>query len=164
MNRSYEKILQSDLRKLLLLATNDIQSFFGRHQEYSKLYQGNEVLIALGQGAALHFIDKKNGIKDFDIWFFYANRGKTLPYRRRGVVDFGESKFGREVNEKKLKGRRIDVLMRSDSFFNSGNPKECLANYLLMKKSKTSKLLKKKAFIGLYPENIFGDILWPLNI
>ncbi len=114
----------------------------------------------MGQGAALHYIDNTNGIKDFDIWFFFPNIKMTLPYRRRGVVDFGVSKFGKESNEKILSGRRIDVLMRSDSYFDSGNPKTCLHNYLKFKKSKTAKMLREKAFIGLFPKNVFGEVLW----
>ena len=164
MNRSYEKILLQDLKKILSCAYTDIESFFERFPKYSVLYKGHETIVVLGQGAALHYIDNKNGIKDFDVWFFFPEKNLTLPYRRRGVVDFGESKFGKEENEKVLKGRRIDVLMRSDSFFNYGNPTDCLINYLNYKKSSTSNLLKKKAFIGLFPDNIFSQILWPLNM
>ena len=40
---------------------------------------------ALCQGAALHYLDGTNGVKDFDVWSFYAERGDgPFPYRWRG--------------------------------------------------------------------------------
>ena len=70
-----------------------MESFFARNPTYKK-YHGKEALVALCQGAALHYLDKKNGVKDFDVWFFYPSLQKPLPYRRTGAVDFGKSKFG----------------------------------------------------------------------
>ncbi len=162
MKRSPEIITKSDLKKLLTLARTDIDSFFNRNPSYCD-YVGNEVLITLCQGGALHYIDRKNGVKDFDVWFFYPMKSRNLPYRRRGVVDFGKAKFGKHPEDKGYIGRRIDVLMRSDSFFNIKDPELALTNYLNKKKSKTSKLLAQKAVIGLYPYSVFGKVLWPKN-
>jgi hypothetical protein len=39
------------------------------------------VCVALCQGAALHFVDGENGVKDFDVWTFYAARLTTQPSR-----------------------------------------------------------------------------------
>lgn len=163
MERSPEIITNSDLKKLLSLARSDIESFFARNPSY-KEYEGKEVLVALCQGGALHYLDKKNGVKDFDIWFFYPLKSQNLPYRRRGVVDFGKSKFG--VHPKfKAKGfidRTVDVLMRSDAFFSDNDPEKSIGRYLKYKNSQTSNLLAKKAVIGLYPERLFGKKLWPI--
>ncbi len=158
--RSPELTTDKDLRKILTLAQGDIESFFNRNPLY-KPYSGKECLIALGQGGALHYIDKKNGVKDFDVWFFYpAIGGIVLPYRRRGVVDFGESKFGRHPDDEGFKGRKIDVMMRSDLHFNNGQPEKCIQSYLTDCKSKTARVLAQKAMIGLYPEKLFSKILW----
>jgi hypothetical protein len=47
-------------------------------------------------GAALHYLDARTGIKDFDVWSFYAARSdRPFPYRWRGTADYGPSKFGR---------------------------------------------------------------------
>ena len=36
---------------------------------------------ALCQGAALHYVDAKNGVKDFDVWSFYTQRADgSFPY------------------------------------------------------------------------------------
>ena len=160
--RSYEKITKPNLRRLLGLAQEDIRVFFERNPQYKTLYKGKEVLVVLAQGAAQHYIDGKNGIKDFDVWFFYPNKKKlTLPYRRRGKMDFGKSKFGRHPEDNNYEGRRIDVLMRSNAFFNKNNTVDCLQNYLNNKRTKTAKLLAKKAMIGLWPDKVFGKQMWP---
>ncbi len=164
MKRSKELITKADLKKLLKLASEDIIQFFQRHPRYSKPYKGKQLLIALCQGAALHYMDHKNGVKDFDVWFFYPKKTIDLPYRRRGVIDFGKSKFGKHPDDKDLNGRRIDILMRSDSFFNIQDPELALSNYLIRKKSKTSKLLAQNAVVGLYPDSVFGKVLWPKNL
>jgi hypothetical protein len=40
--------------------------------------------------AALHHLDGSNGVKDFDVWSFYAALGEgPFPYRWRGTADFG---------------------------------------------------------------------------
>jgi hypothetical protein len=164
MERSLEKITKYDLKRLLRLASRDMDMFFERNPLYSKPYKDKQLLIALCQGAALHYIDKKSGVKDFDVWFFYPKKSIDLPYRRRGVVDFGVSKFGRNPKMKKYEGRTIDVLMRSDVNFNNKKPELAIYNYLIAKKSKTAKLLSQKAVIGLYPESVFGKVLWPKNL
>lgn len=164
MSRSLEKITKSDLRKLLSLAKGDVDDFFDRKSEYRKLYKGKEVLIALCQGAALHYIDGVNGVKDFDVWFFYPKYSKQLPYRRRGTVDFGPSKFGQFPRDVGFSGRRIDVLMRSDSAFTSRRPKEALERYFTSSKTATAKHLSCKPVVGLYPESVFGKVLWKKNL
>jgi hypothetical protein len=164
MNRSLEKITKSDLRKLLLLARGDIDDFFERKPEYRKLYKGKEVLVALCQGAALHYVDGVNGVKDFDVWFFYPKYSKQLPYRRRGTVDFGPSKFGSFPKDVGFRGRRTDVLMRSDSAFSTGSPDTAIEQYLTNAKTSTAKHLSHKAVIGLYPESVFGKVLWQKNL
>ena len=163
MSRSHERITKSDLQKLLALAKTDIDDFFNRKPEY-RGYKGKEALIALCQGAALHYIDGKNGVKDFDVWFFYPRLSKQLPYRRRGTVDFGPSKFGKSLKDMGFRGRRIDVLMRSESSFSAKSPIMGLHQYLNTAKTATSKHLSRKAVIGLFPESVFGKVLWPRNL
>lgn len=102
-------------------------------------------------------------VKDFDVWFFYRDEKPVLSYRRRGVEDFGPSKFGRHPQANaKYEGRMVDVLMRSDPSFARGGPERCIQNYLSCSRTKTAKLLSQKAVIGLYPEHVFGKVLWPV--
>ena len=133
------------------MSREDSDEFFLSNATY-KNYHNRERLVALCQGAALHYIDGKNGIKDFDVWYFYPDKTDNLPYRRRGVVDFGESKFGKYRSDTEFQGRTIDVLMRSDPAFRRRYSGEALIRYFSGSRSKSAQLLSQKAVIGLYPE------------
>lgn len=87
------------------------------------------VAAANGMGP-IQPIDGATGVKDFDVWFFYPNYSKQLPYRRRGSVGFGPSKFGTFPKDVGFRGRRIDVLMRSDSAFFTGSPNAAIEHFL----------------------------------
>jgi hypothetical protein len=63
-----EAITKSDLRRLADIALRDLESLFRRHPDTGRLYRHRLFAIALCQGAALHFLDGKNGVKDFDVW------------------------------------------------------------------------------------------------
>lgn len=157
--RSQEEIIPNDLKRLLKLSRSNLDGFFSRHEKY-QFFKGKEVLIALCQGSALHFIDKVNGVKDFDVWIFYPKGPFPMPYRRVGKEDFGLSKFGKHPEDNFFEGRRIDILFRSDGFFKSENP-YTVQDYLSKKSSKSSKELLKKPVIGLWPEEVFSRKLWP---
>lgn len=162
--RSLTRITKPDLQKLLGLARADLAAFFARHPVYQDTHMGKEKLVALCQGAALHYIDRKNGVKDFDVWFFFPAGTPTLPYRRRGVVDFGPSAFGRHPDHPShFTGRTVDVLMRSDSAFDGATAEICLHRYLSKPRTHTAKLLSQKAVVGLFPDELFGKVLWPAD-
>lgn len=50
---------------------------FARHPHGAGRYAGRLLCRALCQGAALHYLDGKNGVKDFDVWSFYAALGES---------------------------------------------------------------------------------------
>jgi hypothetical protein len=82
-------------------------------------YRDRKLLIALCQGAALHYVNGENGVKDFDVYTFYARLSTVmLTPRRHATADFGESEFGFwpkdvPVRGQRFVGRRIDLLQRS---------------------------------------------------
>lgn len=66
------------------------------------------------QGAGLHYVDYKTGVKDFDVWSVYAEHpGGPFPARWRGTADFGVSKFGCYSGDPdRYRGRRVDIMGR----------------------------------------------------
>ena len=50
--------------------------------------------------------------------------------------------------------------MRSDPAFDRGGPEQCIQDYLSHTRTKTAKLLAQKAVIGLFPEEVFGKVIW----
>lgn len=65
--------------------------------------------------AAMHFVNGKNGVKDFDALSFYAQLDDwPFPGRWRGTRDFGPSKFSRYSDDPpQYVGRRVGLLGRS---------------------------------------------------
>jgi len=111
--------------------------------------------VALCQGAALHFIDKTNGIKDFDIYtFFAADGGRKFPERRRGIHDFGASRFGRHPEDQGFAGRRVDIMGRSIAYKPSETPVQAVRTYLGQKPTGTAGYLAKKAVIAIDPNTV----------
>jgi len=164
--RSYEIITLKDLKKLLALSYEDRDEFFVRYPRWRKLYAKRIICIALCQGAALHYLDGKNGVKDFDIWTFYSEHPEApFPYRRMGHKDFGISKFGCHPSDiGKFKGRCVDLIGRSLKFRKSADPVQVVKSYLSNPTTKSANELKRKAVVMLYPEMLFGRIIWPEEI
>lgn len=72
LDRSVAWIELADLRRLAELAADAEAELFGRNRQGSGRYAGRLLGRALCQGAAVHYVDGRNGVKDFDVWSFYA--------------------------------------------------------------------------------------------
>jgi hypothetical protein len=58
------------------------------------LYRGRSIATVLAQGAALHWLDGTNGVKDLDVWSSFAlppEHGRFVAGRRETQADFGPS-------------------------------------------------------------------------
>jgi len=95
------------------------------------------------------------GIKDFDIWHFYLEEeGVNFLYRAHKRLEKGKG----------YKGKPVDFLKRAIPRYiydkHPEDPGQIIMQYLLERNTKTKRLLLKKAVIGLYPDKIFGEVLW----
>lgn len=164
-NRSKAKITKTDLKKLLKLTRSDYNDFVKRHPKYKSL---NIMSICLCQGAALHYVDGKNGIRDFDTYIFFDNKSAIrYPVRRIGYRDFGKSKFGKtfhhpgkNVNKhKNEKGRSIDIMGRQIEHIDN-DYKKSIKKWLQDAKSDTPYFLSQKAVVVLEPKKDLGEVIW----
>lgn len=164
MSRSYELLTLEDLRQLGKLARSDRESLFDRRPETGNLYRNRLFAVALCQGAALHFLDGKNGIKDFDVWSFYTEAPeRPFPYRRNTRMDFGDPKFGISEDAPHFVGRRVDMLGRSLKGADPAAPVDSLRRYLSQKATSTAFYLAQKAVILIEPEDLLGYVVWPIT-
>jgi hypothetical protein len=156
--RSFEAITDEDLKKLASIAAEDRRDFLSRKPRYT----GEFLCSALCQGAAVHFVDGKNGVKDFDVWSFYADKKGVPPFppKRHARVDFGESKFGKCPGES-LKGRRVDIFGRSIK--SNGNAIESVQRYLRDRPTRSAYFLAMKAAVLLDPAKLRGTVIWPVE-
>lgn len=163
MSRSYKALTLEDLRRLGELAAADRECLFGRKRQTGELYRNRLFAVALGQGAALHFLDGTNGINDFNVWsFFTESTERFFPYRRRGVVDLGDPKFGVSDDSLQFVGRRVDMIGRSLKEADPGDPIGSLRRYLLQGATKPARCLSQKAVILIEPDRLLGHIVWPI--
>ena len=77
-DRSYERIRPEDLRRLAAIARDDQDARFNRRPRW-RPYADRVLCVALCQGAALHYVDGRNGVKDFDVYMFYGAPDWHLP-------------------------------------------------------------------------------------
>lgn len=161
--RSLENLEDDDLMELYQGSIARLKRFFdsATGRKWSLLYEIERPLaVALCQGAAMHYIDKKNGIKDFDIWFFYPFNEKLLPYRTVWTWDYENKKFGTHPNDVGYKGRRVDVLVRSLNVSDPSNPIVSLQEYFAGGKTYTARALAEKAAVLMYPTKYLGKPIW----
>lgn len=149
--RASGRITIRHLDWLAQIARTDHEGLFARHPHLAR-FRPRLLSVALCQGAALHYIDGKNGIQDLDVWSLYAAApGLGWPYRRRGVVQFGESGFVGRVD---CLGRALDYPLGID-------PAELWRDYLGRPSTQTARELALKAVVLLEPEARRGEIGWP---
>lgn len=160
--RSLERIGRSDLAKLAAIAAADRADKFARNPHW-RPYENRILCVALCQGAALHYVDGVNGVKDFDVYTFYAEH-PIGPYPARwpiSNVDFGPSKFGRNPeDDDSYEGRRVDLLGRSLKVRTNADPSKAVRAYLERPRSKTPRCLAKKAVVLIDPEPLRGEVIW----
>lgn len=150
------------LRRLAEIAEADREGMFIRNPHLS-VYRDRILLTALCQGAALHFVNGINGVKDLDVYTFYAEEpGVGYPYRRRGVEDFGDSELGRHPEDHAFRGRRVDLLGRTLKVAPFADPVTSVRNYLRAGGTATAKELANKAVVVIDPGARFGQVAWPV--
>jgi hypothetical protein len=135
-----------------------VQAFLGAH--FPCAHDGP----SLCQGAALHYVDGRNGVKDFDVWTFYAAHAEGMfPPRWHTVADFGESRFGRRRREpdgRQLDGRRVDLFGRSLPERPRADPVKALTRYLTVRRTKSARELAEKAVVIIDPPHLRGTVAW----
>ncbi|MDV3135325.1 hypothetical protein [Mycobacterium sp. 29Ha] len=155
------------LKRLLKIAREDERRLFERNPHLA-VYRDRLLLVALCQGGGLHYVDcqrgveKRNGVKDLDVYTFYSEHSKTRwPYRRHGVADFGESEFGYHPGKRKdFVGRHVDLLGRALPVRPDANPVEAVRKWLTDSNNKTPRLLRTKGVVGLHPGRLRGQVIW----
>lgn len=163
LERSLEPITRTDLSELFEGSKKRLQAFFLDTQgsKWLKLYDiENPIAVALCQGAALHFCDGRNGVKDFDVWFFYPFNQKHLPYRTIWSWDYGNPKFGKHPALNDHIGRKVDVIVRSIRHHVESDPIATIVEYLEREHTSSARALAKKAVVLISPHRYIGKIVW----
>jgi hypothetical protein len=153
-NRSYDRFQNEDFAYLYDLAVDDLDGFTDRNQHHSSLLD-RVLLVTLCQGAALHFFDGRNGVKDFDVWTFFSHEEglPVYPPRRRGLAEFTGERFQESERRVDLMGRTLKASVGSDAV-------DVVQEYLRGRLTKTAWCLAQKAVVVLSPD-LRGKVIWP---
>ena len=87
-DRSFAPLTDEHLARLSALAAQDREQFYASKPRD----RGRHLATVLAQGAAQHFIDGMTGVKDLDVWSFFAlpaGEDKFPADIRHRHVDFG---------------------------------------------------------------------------
>ncbi|WP_304511738.1 hypothetical protein [Desulfobacula sp.] len=163
IERSLKAITINDLKELYAGSVSRLHEYFisGQGKKWTKLYNIKKPLtVALCQGAAMHFHDKVNGVKDFDVWFFYPFNETHLPYRTIWNWDYKNPKFGKHPSIPGYSGRKVDVIVRSIKHYSKQEPINTIHYFLQNENTATSKSLSKKAVVLLSPSSMLGKVVW----
>lgn len=144
-SRSLAPINTDDLERLAQIARLDRIDFFNRNPRY-RVLADRVIAVVLCQGAALHFLDGRHGVNDFDVWTFYAaHPNATYPWRRPIVgCDFGDPKFGQSPDRPEFVGRKVDMLGRSLHADVDADPVVVLQAYLSERRTDSARRLSQK--------------------
>ncbi|WP_158168561.1 hypothetical protein [Mycolicibacterium smegmatis] len=163
IERSLAPLTDEHLCRLAAIAEADRERMFSRNPHLA-VYRDRILLTALCQGAALHYIDGANGVKDLDVYTFYADDPNVgYPYRRRGVADFGNSELGRHPDDVGYVGRRVDLLGRALRVAPSAVPVAAVCSYLKRGATVTARMLAAKAVVAVDPVPLIGQVVWPVR-
>ena len=145
--RDYEPIGRADLAALSNLAAEQEAALFRRHPNTAGRHAGHLLCRALMQGAAMHYLNDANGIKDWDVWSFYEpNGGRPFPARWHGRAWYR----GRRVD---LFGRTLDAERGDDV---AGPVRYWLADH----RTKSAAALAWKPAVLIYPPDRAGEVIW----
>lgn len=172
--RSQAPFTADHLQRLADIALADQEAFFARNPHLT-VYRDRLLLIALCQGGGMHYLDglagssRKTGVKDLDVYCFYAAHPRVAwPYRRHGKADFGPSEFGYYITEEghpfehngeRFTGRPVDILGRSLPVRPSADPVAAVRSWLRTNNT-TPAFLRWNGVIGLYPHRYRGEVIW----
>lgn len=157
MDRRYEHLTKGDLKQLASIASAEHDAFFRRnpHREYQR---NRILLVGLCQGAARHFVDRRNGVKDFDIHFFYWRPVDERHMRCHRRVERLVGTFGR---------RPIDFLRTSirvregmETRMTPEGSLEVVRRFLRERPTTSARHLAMHPVIGLLPAGQLGKIVW----
>jgi hypothetical protein len=159
--RSQAPLTPDHLTRLAELARADRENRFERRPRW-QVYRDRVLLVALCQGAALHYLDRRSGVKDLDVWTFYAaHPDGGFPPRWRVMADFGPSTLGRHPHDPGFTGRHVDLIGRSLQVPQDADPLDAVRSYLSGGRTTSASLLASKAVVAVDPPELRGTTVWP---
>lgn len=129
--------------------------------------------VCLAQGAAQHLLDGRNGIKDLDVWTFFArnpeldDRVTDSGFRKGRHRDSGLSHLGRWFDPegpprfRSFTGRRVDLFGVALPAERDADPVAALRAWLGERRTTRAHYLAEKPVVMLEPQRL--RVMWPIE-
>lgn len=160
--RSFAPLTLDHLGRLAVIAADELDDRFRRNPQWAG-YADRVLGVMLAQGGALHYLDGQTGVKDLDVFTFFAD-DPDHPFPRRwprNTRDFGPSDLGRHPADTGYVGRRIDHMTRALPVPVGTDPIVAVQEYLSIARTSKTRELAAKAMVGISPPDIRGVQVWP---
>jgi hypothetical protein len=149
--RSQAPITLDTLARLGELADADLADRCSRRPRWTP-YRGRRIAVALCQGAVLHYADGRNGVKDLDLYSFFAHdETGPFPWRWRTETVFREPPFD---------DHPVDFMGRSLRVDPDAEPVEAIQRYLSDRLTPTAREFAEKAVVLIEPDHLRGQVIW----
>lgn len=150
--RRLDPIERPVLDRLSEIASEDRNDRFRRRPRWEP-YRDRVLCVALCQGAAMHYVDGRNGVKDLDAWTFFA-AAEVGPFPARWLLQ-------RRFDVEPFVGHYVDLLGRSLPEDVGSDPMGVIERYLSRRPTASARALSKKAVVFIDPEPLRGTVAWP---
>ncbi len=161
MENSYIKkpVTSNELRSLAKLASAEEKAFFVRNPHLVGPYRQRLILVALCQGAACQYLGCGRGVKDFDVHFFYAQNpnkrrlSRSVKHEYECIASF--PKVPIDFIRTTVPGAQPNLEPEAAI--------QTVREFLRSKQTSNAYHLSLKAVIGLYPNEVFAEQVWPIG-
>ncbi len=154
-----QPVTSNELHSLVKLAIAEEKAFFVRNPHLVGTYRQRLILVALCQGAALQYLGRGYGVKDFDVHFFYAQNPNK---RRLSRAMKREHACVAAFSEMPIDFIRTTIL-GAQPHLEPEVAIHTVQEFLRSKPTPNACHLSQKAVIGLYPDEVFGEQIWPIG-
>ena len=154
-----QPVTSNELHSLAKLAVAEERAFFTRNLHLVEPYRKRLILVALCQGAALQYLGYGYGVKDFDVHFFYAQNPNKRKWVRTVKREYACVATFPEMP--------IDFIRTTIPGAQPHTEPEAaiqtVQEFLRSRPTPNACHLSQKAVIGLYPDEVFGEQIWPIG-
>jgi hypothetical protein len=166
---SREKLSDADIDRLLAIELHERERLY-RESDIWRAHRNRLLCVCLGQGTALHLIDR-SGLNDFDVLTFFARSPSLAPrrvsssFRAGRHRDFGLSRFGKRTDKEgrakfpTYEGRNVDLFGYAIPAKRTADPVAAVQAWLRAAPTYSAKLLAEKAVVIIAPERL--QVIWP---
>lgn len=151
-----ERLAREDLVVLRDHSLKELERFLCIGAGKYAVYRERLIAICLCQNVARNYIAGDARLNDLDVWFFFREHDTVKLPNFRNLRKSHDGMFP------VLGTKRIDFMKKTIplGLVVGGDISRTIHNFMSKRGTLNSEMLRTKPVIGLYPDTIFGVVLW----